>query len=592
MQWKEIFQFVSAVLSVPQVGPRKRRRRNCGLGHTETMEVRAFPAATLGTVISQFDDGMVRLRRAVPEIADDAFSGDLPQDTPLIREDIFAADQRFVTALTQFFRGNVSGVGSIDAAKSKLEQFGYTVQYIGLNPNAQGDFIRLTKSMSIDPTFSYSTPVNDLNGLSYFSQAAMKLSGTLSGKIGEIAGTVTIGLDSRGIYLGSASTISAKRISLSGSVIADGTLGALQRVSMNASTAFSGRVEMSLRDSDRDGKIRPAELRRDEVVVGQLIGRASLDNAQFSSEIPWISTIAWSGSIKGQISGNVMTSTTDLNVPQYSTLVNQLNVGFVNGIKNLSWVQRVEHLLNAKVPFSNKTMAQLVKFDSLVDKGIKKLTGVELISGTQQQQAAMWDLVSGRDVTLLSFRKSGSELIAEADLVPEFKIIDANILAGLVRVNVSASVTASATFDYTVSAGIGSKGFWIGDTTTIGLGAGIYGNLKGAVEVLSVGVAEAKGSLGIIGTAFFQISDPTPGDGKVYFTDIAVQPSDVPRNLMSLVSFDYTVDLHAKMSAKVLGVKVWSDERKLATLIQGHEGPKSSKVGYFPKRLVRSLWDA
>lgn len=197
----------------------------------------------------------------------------------------------------------------------------------------------------------------------------------------------------------------------------------------------------------------------------------------------------------------------------------------------------------------------MVKFESVVDEGLKKLTGVQLVPLSKQNQV-MTDLVSGKNVDILTFDKSGSEELASWKVIPDFKIIDVKLLSGIVCVEVAGGVTANVTMDYNIKAGIGAKGFWIDESTNVGLGAGLYGNLTGKVDVLSFGLLEFSGSVGLVASAFLQISDPTPGDHRLYASELVTSYEKLPKALLQHISFDYDVKLKAKASAKVAGIKV------------------------------------
>lgn len=95
--------------------------------------------------------------------------------------------------------------------------------------------------------------------MSYFSSSRPSVTGNLNGSVGEFTGTITLGVDRRGIYLGTTSAITAREIRLTGNVQATTNIGVLDNVKLAGQASFSGRVNVSFADSDKDGKLRCIE---------------------------------------------------------------------------------------------------------------------------------------------------------------------------------------------------------------------------------------------------------------------------------------------------------------------------------------------
>lgn len=154
--------------------------------------------ASLDDIISNFNYGMQSLRVSSSYIGSNAFSDDIFSNLPIVGERDFDNALNAGKEIRKLFAGTISDSSSVDAAISSLVRHGFVVQKFNTEPDAQGDFIRLSHQVTTSPGKGLSLAVEDLEGIDYFGHGAGEYNGTLTGTTRGFSGSLIIGLDEKG----------------------------------------------------------------------------------------------------------------------------------------------------------------------------------------------------------------------------------------------------------------------------------------------------------------------------------------------------------------------------------------------------------
>ncbi len=530
--------------------------------------------AGLDEIVSNFNYGMLQLRANAEVIASNGFSEDIPNNLPLIGERDFdetiAADRE----VRKLFSGSISNASTIDEAIGSLTGQGFVVQRFDTNPDVRGDFIRLSKKVTTAPVTGLQLPVVDLEGINYFQNSIGDVSGILTGSVQSYTSTFIVGLDTRGFYLGEQSKIAARGISFNGNLQGQVDIGVLDEVTFTGRGTVAATVNVRFQDVDRDAKIRIGDLRNGSVVIGSMSSaQIGLRNLAFRANIVGVGTVPWTGTLRASVTNNRLTTSENLVAPSYSSLVRGMGLGFTEGIRQLDWMQRINSYLQVEIPHLNKSIGSLLDTQDIVDKALTQI-GINHLPQAEQA-VAMRKLIRGDNVDLAFFNKSFQVSLGEIDIVSPIVFGQLDLIPGILGGRLTGSVTGELGLSATVHVGLGSKGFWINDQTSVGIEAGVYGNLTGEIHLLSIfRPAQAKVSLGAQASATLRITSPVAGSDRTYLQDLRVPRSEIPAALASQMSLDMKVALAAKIKAKLGGITVF--KRKIErTVLERHEGPKA-----------------
>ena len=154
--------------------------------------------------------------------------------------------------------------------------------------------------------------------------------------------------------------------------------------------------------------------------------------------------------------------------------------------------------------------------------------------------------MQGKRVDLLTFTDSGGD---EWN-VPPNPVLIAYIGVGVVGANIYAGYDASLGWEYNVTLGLDTTGFYIDHATHIGVFGSVSGTLSGTLNVFGFDVAEASGSVGITASAKVSLNDPDPRDGRLYLDEL-YNGSNLGQSFLDALQFDFTIDLTAKVKASI-----------------------------------------
>ncbi len=550
---------------------KKRKNRQLLL---ESLEDRRLMTMDLGQIASRFNSGMANLRVRTTHITAEIFSRDIAQNVPIIDEGTFAESINARPFVGDLFRGRLQDASSIDAAIQDLRNQNFTVEYLSTEKDARGDYLRLEKSLSKSAGNTVDIAFRDLEGIDYFASAKGTYSGRLRGSVEEFNGTIIVGLDSRGFYLGASSKISAQGIRAVGGIQGTYDIGLLDDVGFQANGTFQGTVSGGFGGQGAGSKLRLNQLATGEFIHSSLNGTVNINNATFQGQIPNVSSLNWSGSFRTRIRNDQVTSNENLQAPSYQSIMANVRLGFVEGLKQLEWVKKLDSILDVKIPFVDKSVQELVKFESIIDKAMDSV-GFELLPSSAQS-LAMRQLIQGKDVNLAEFKKDLSvELAKWSYTIFE---LDWKKLGGLAEASLSAEIEASLNLTAKIHVGIGTRGFWVDDTSYVGIQGGVYGSIKGSAKLLTAEFISVVGSLGFVTDLQIGLTSPNPGNSKIYLSDLGRNREQIVDGLLDLMSLDVVASIKAKAEAKLFWIFKWKEEWEIAKVLDIHIGPKSGSI--------------
>lgn len=567
----------------------------------EALDRRELCAADLAVVAGQFNDGLAQLKSLTPALVDNAFSHDLA-DIPLVEERRLADQLGLAGKLASLFAGHLDNTASVDAAIVELTAEGLQVEYLGLEADGRGDFLRVRSRLD-QPIRDVRIGVGGEEVFGYLAAARGALSGQLTGRVDRLVGNFVIGVDSFGLYVDQGSTLRLQKLRLQGDVAGSYAIGALSGVAVSGRAAINGTLAVTLDDPDDDHRLRTADFSRDDAVRGKLQGHAEL-SGDFRGQIPLVTDVRWTGKLQADIDGRRITQQQQLIAPDYQQLIDKIGPSFLTQLRQIDFVDQVSAWLQKDLPLVNKSLAELLDIENRISQGISVL-GLQWLSRADGQRA-MQDLVQGKVVDLLRFDHDGSIGLWDGDLIEPIRLGQTSLIPGLLAGRLDAELRASLEFIYDVSLGINTKGMWIGESSRVGVRGTIEGGLSGSISVFGFDALKATGSLGIPVTLSVQVTDPTPGDKRIYLPEIATRPADVPAAVARLLSTDFVASLQASVKGKIRiplpfglskSITVFKAKVDLGTVLEIHLGPRSGGPAVRPRLLAATreqdlTWEA
>jgi hypothetical protein len=514
-------------------------------------------------VAAAFNQGAKALREASPVIAHRAFGLDLPAVGESLADALGLADQ-----LAGAFAAAIQPDAALDQVAKDLQSAGFTVERLARTPDRGGDFIRLTREVH-----GLANPVRfHLGGSTAFSywDAAVtgKMAGTLTGRVEDAALRVTFGVDLSGFgpsfYVADSSSLEVRGLAVAGNAAGKLRIGQLAAVDAAGTAELNADARLSLQDPDADHKLRTGDFFSAGTVVGDVNGSVRLNNVRLTARLPLLPAISWSGSWSVQVVHNQLQGATqDLVAPNYLEVVRDLAGSFFQAAGAVPLLGPIAARLNEKLPVVQQSPLELLGLDDALGWLGQKVSpsfaglGYEQVKSrlqsygvslgiTPANAAAQLDkFMHGQPVSFLRFHRQYEDAWQKTWNVP----IGSLGVPGVAGVNLNAVVKARLDWEFKVGLGIDTSGFWIDPRTHVHIAAGVSAGLAGTVTLLGWDLLQATGTLGAAVQADLALTDPTPGDGKIYLAEIYP-------NLTRYVKADLSLSLTARVEVVI---DVWFD---------------------------------
>ncbi|MFO0869344.1 MAG: fibronectin type III domain-containing protein [Pirellulales bacterium] len=540
------------------------RSRTARTPRLEVLDCRITMDAALAGFVASLNQGLNSLESHSREVAA-AYAKDIT-NLPLIREQvdtIFATDtmKRVFTVPDV----QVTATDAVDQVIAKLSKQGFRVDYISSTvPNARGNFLEVVREVDLR-AIPIDATLGQESGFAYLTGSP---SGRLTGNVSSLAGRMHYVIDSTGFHVAADSEVRS-RISLAGD--ADGLIqvGLLKKVDLGGRVTVSAQSTWRLQDGDGDGKLNWQDLTSTRHVVGQLTGSIEYA-ARFSTQIPDVGVLGWSGQFSATINHDQFRTQSTLVAPDYRRFLDNVGGQFLTKLQDATWLQGLDGYLSKKLPVVNQSIAELMKVEeqyraSLSTVGLKVLTPAE-------GAAAMKRFIQGERVDLLKFDKKLS-VGTSTNVIPDVPLGRVDFIPGLVGAEASLTVTANASIGIEIHAGIDLDGIWLSPDSKLRATAEMEGAIHGKLNVLGHGLIKGKGSLSIPATLSVSPYDRN-GDGHVYLSEVRAAPS---ATLVTYFDVDLKLNLKAKIDLGLFEFTVFSKSYTLANIIHVEMGSTGTR---------------
>jgi hypothetical protein len=227
-------------------------------------------------------------------------------------------------------------------------------------------------------------------------------------------------------------------------------------------------------------------------------------NASFTGLIWGDKTLKFSGTLTSTQANGRMRGSARWSDPNYLDVLKQAPAG--GGLSAI--VEAADRVLSIKLPIVDRSIGSLVDRDKA---GMASLGPLKMLAEDARPNA-MASLRDGKDVALMtvSMKKELMNVGTEVS-VPVFEMP----ILGLARASLKAFLSADASVGIQATAGLSSRGFFLGSNTGIVLTASAAGGLRGDISVMGYNAVTAKGSVFLEAQAQTGLVD-ADGNGRVY----------------------------------------------------------------------------
>jgi hypothetical protein len=543
-----------------------RRLQRKSIPQIDALEPRQLLDSALSETLSDFNAGLSALHNNLARLTA-AADRDLG-NVPLIRDQPMTALQ-VARQLDLALPRPVLVSDDLAADLADLKAKKLAVDYLSTVPDASGNFLVARLNINRSNVPIKGVVVGGAEGFAYLDQAKGSLSGTLSGSLQRLTGSLTLVVNASGLEIRGADSSIAGRFQLSGRVSGIEEVGYLQGVSLDGTTTLGGTVNLHF--ATDSGLILPRNLGLDRLVVGAITGSLSY-NPKMQASLGGSIHLAWAGSFGGTLTNQRVVTGTSFVPPRYQDILGQLHLTLIDKIKSLPWFQELEPFLEQKIPLLNKSIAEITGIDNKVGDGLAIL-GISTLNSAQGQ-AAMDRVIQGQLVDLVRYDHSGSIKLLDGNLGPSIPLDHVEIIPGILSGDVSTYLTGALSLGYDIHVGVDTRGLYFTPQSNLSVNGSIEGGLKGTLTLAHWwDFAEASGGLSLDTTIAASFADPDK-DGHVYQSEIDHNPLN---SLVATIDVDLKGKVKAKVDTILFGEKtVFSKSFELLNVVHASFGPAAT----------------
>lgn len=463
---------------------------------------------------------------------------------------------------------------TLTTLRAQLEQAGFEVGYLGLTPETgSNDLMRLRYRRSFDVSARFN--FEDARAFSYFGDSVTgDLRGNAQTTNPHVELDLTFGIDlidDRPVFfLAESSSISVTNVVLQGS--ASGNLSIRWLAYVQAQGQIDAALNAQLTVTDQDGvqdhKLRLPQIQVGQGIQGRLQGSVDLA-ATFSSHLPILDDINWSGSFHADIDTMLYGSlphfsVPNLQLPDATALIRGLAsnlLSFSGG--QIPLLSNLNGLLDVDLPFNLGELKDKIGLGgdlgwltSAVSGSVSSLDidgignflnqyNIKLHVTNANAADSIQRMLKGERVDLLSFHSSGGDAWGGGGVVPL-----GVILIGPVPVSVSVELGAHVGWQYNVGVGIDTTGFWIDPATRIGISGDVHAGIRATVGIAGIAGVNVSAGAELSVFAGLGLNDPDPSDGRIYLDEIIRSGDNFGEAFLRLLHFRAGADLGAYIHAE------------------------------------------
>lgn len=465
-------------------------------------------------IVNAFNSGLAFMRQPsqVSNIVNQVFGIQLPVVADSISE-IVGAAEKFVAP----FFGSIDDDSSSSSIQNDLANLGFTVEYVGISPDASGDLLRAKFEKTWDPATKV-LGFSDSTGFSYFDSGVEGfLGGSLSATLQPITLTATLGVDNVGgdfqFYIADGAELSVGGISVAGQVTANLAIRNLLDVDVQGPITGGLSGALTLRHPTQEAKIRLSHITNNlsQVVTGAVNGSIAF-NPTLTANLPMIGSLSWGGQFSATVSAGNVSLQASVNPPSAATVMQLFQPAYSLLAGSLDLLGGLD--LGLDVPVAEKSLGELLGLPEFLTGGLGGAVAQNLIS-----PETVLKLVNGEVVDLIRLERTGGDKWSET-----YAIFLGAVTVPLGPIPVTASAHLStriyANYSYHVGVGLDTVGLYIDQGTAVRASAGIEAGITGSLSVLGLVSAELTAGVGARVYAGAAFVDPDPSDGRIYIDEL------------------------------------------------------------------------